>query len=144
MKLFLAVLLLTVQTFAAEPLGQTKIEDEAMKKQYREATQNAISGKSFSCRNLQGKAYDETGSGLDLSDYSEVFVNRGEQPVLLFTASRGPTTYSISVSTTPDYKNVTGLAIRKYEVQRVNSGTLVDPNFVNQNILTGQDICTAK
>ena len=142
MKLLLTALLLSVQAFAAESQNLQKIEDPQMLEQYKNAVYSAMAGKKLvNCRDMTGKAYEPTGSSIDLSGYPQAVLNRSAQPVLTFSVSEGGGLWSISFSTSPDFKTLISFVSRSYKTRSVNAGTIVDPNFVNQQYMSKQNTC---
>ena len=143
MKLFLATLLFASQVFSAETESFTRIDDPARKAQYIEAAMTALRGKKFNCIDIKGKQFDGgVGEEVNLAGYSELAVNRGGQPLLVFSESSSDGSQSLSFTSSPDYKSLVSLVYRIWKIERVNTGTLLDPSYSNQRVLSVQSSCS--
>jgi hypothetical protein len=143
MKLFFAVLMLSVQVLAAETSSITRIEDPEKKAQYIEAAMTALRGKKFNCVDIKGKPFDGgRGENVNLGAYDELTVNRAGQPLLVFSDSRNEGATVLSFTSSADFKSLVSVIHRVYENQRVNTGTLLDPNYQIQRVLKTQSSCS--
>lgn len=96
-----------------------------------EAVTEDLSDSSLKCQGSDPKSIGKFIQDANENNRASLYLDRdSNQPLMRIQMSEGANLYESFITTSADFKKVTGVEISQFKEYKVNEGTLVKPEFV--------------